>query len=299
MAPGEVSMLAYIERLGLALLVSLAVVGAVVAPARAQDQPAEGGGGDEPAPADPSTAEPAPADPAPAEPPAAGAPGGDGMPSSDGMGSTEDEDLDASLEEKPDEGAAKLGVGVRVRYVSMPSAILDLFVEFSQPMSSVGFALEVVRRKRDFDIVFGLESEKTSPDDGFWGEKGETPGQPGENPDFVQFDNFGLVSLDASFVWHKNFNEYVALRYGAGIGAGLVLGTIYQTDTECTRVGDVSSCSTPVGAPREESEDVPPVVPIVNLLLGVRIKANDNLSFNIEGGFRDMFYFGAGGNYFF
>ena len=280
-----------IKRLGLALVLSVGLVGGAYAQEEQPEQPAEGGG-DEPAPAptDPSTAEPTPT-PAPV-------PGGDGMPSSDGMGSTEDEDLDAQLEEKPDEGAAKLGIGARIRYVSMPSAILNLFVEFSEPMSSVGFALEVVRRKRDFDIVFGLEYEKTSPDDGWWGEKGETPGQPGEDPDFVEFEDFALVSLDASFVWHKNFNEYVALRYGAGIGAGLVLGEIFQTDGMCTSPS-LDSCVVPPGNPREKSEDVPPVVPIVNVLLGVRIKANENLSFNIEGGFRDMFYFGAGGNYFF
>lgn len=220
---------------------------------------------------------------------------------------------EAEPEEAPatvvaDETKTKLGVGARVRYVFMPEAMLDLFLDHATGMSAFGFGIEVVRRKADFDIVFGLEYDSIAPENGLYLESGDDPGAnclaTGECPDYTEFEDFALLGLDVSFIWHYKLHEAVQLRYGAGIGVGLVLGELYQTDTSCppgTTIDDLEDpqhCTT-TGFARVKSDDVPPVVPIVNLQLGARFKVADQLTINLEGGFRDVFFIGLGTDYIF
>ncbi len=201
------------------------------------------------------------------------------------------------------EGApAQLGVGVRLRYVFMPKAMIELFVDAaSSGVGHPGFGLEIVRRKGNFDIVLGIEYESIAPDDGLFLEKGDTPGVPGENPDFTEFPDFGLLGLDVVFVWHKTIVERVDFRYGAGIGIAAVLGDVVQTDTTCSVQGDINSCVKDLNGEQvnEKSDDVPPVVPLVNVLIGTRIELAPQLTVNVEAGFRDLFYFGVGTTYLF
>src|SRR5688500_6125335 len=86
-------------------------------------------------------------------------------------GQEEVEEAAPVLEKK----AIQWGVGARVRYVFVPQSMLNLFLDHSTSMNSAGFGLEVVRRKENFDIVFGLEYENVSPKDGYYLEKGDVP----------------------------------------------------------------------------------------------------------------------------
>jgi hypothetical protein len=207
-------------------------------------------------------------------------------------------------EEIEPEARTKMGVGLRLRYVTIPQFLINLFVDHSTTMTSFGIGGEFVRRKGNFDIVVGVEYENVSPPDGLYQEKGENPSADGQYPDLTEFDGLALLGLDVAFIWHANLHERVQLRYGAGLGIGLVLGKVYQTDTMCpagTTLDDldnVDQCPIATGATRDEA-DVPPVVPIVNLLVGFRVKVNEQVYLNIDGGFRNMFFFGVGTNYMF
>ncbi|MBI4510473.1 MAG: hypothetical protein HY698_12620 [Deltaproteobacteria bacterium] len=200
---------------------------------------------------------------------------------------------------------SQYGIGLRARYVAIPTWLLNLFLDHSTAMGHPGIALEAVRRKGDFDIVLGLEYENISPKDGLYLEKGDNPGTPGEYPDYVTFDGLALLGMDISFLWHLKFHEKVSLRYGAGIGVGFVLGDVVQADTVCNPgtsaddLDDPKACPVDPRALPEKSDDVPPVVPIVNVLVGMRFKVTDRIFVNLEGGFRNMFYGGIGTNYMF
>jgi len=208
----------------------------------------------------------------------------------------EPEGGDAALQAR----TVKWGVGARLRYVFMPRSILNLFVDQSQPMSSVGFGAQLVRRKGDFDVIFALEYEGVAADEGFWTENGGNPSQG--DTDYVTFDGFALLGLDVGFVWHKSLHPRVDLRYGAGVGLGFVLGDYTQIDASCPGITDTGNVndSTCTRLPTSETnKNKPPVVPIVNVLIGARIKANDQISINVEFGFRDMFFLGVGSDYIF
>jgi hypothetical protein len=208
----------------------------------------------------------------------------------------------------------KWGVGARLRYVFVPQAMLNLFLEHSTSMNSVGFGAEVVGRKGESDIVFGIEYDGASPENGLYQDKGDDPGlctsDAGKCPDYTRFDGLGMIGLDASFIWHANLSSKVQLRYGGGLGIGIVTGAIYQTKMRCqpgTTVSDLddpNACGDPtVGAnqvePEKKSDDVPPVVPIINALIGARFLISDNLAVNVETGFRDLFYLGMGADWIF
>jgi hypothetical protein len=197
---------------------------------------------------------------------------------------------------------ARFGVGARLRYVFMPESILEAFVEDAPSgVGRAGFGIELLRRKGNFDIVVAIEYEGIAPEDGLFLEKGDVPGQPGQNPDLVEFEGFALLGVDASFIWHQRIAPRVDLRYGAGIGIAAVLGDIFQTDTACVPGGGIESCMPDPSAPQQhdKAENVPPVVPLVNVLVGLRTEIQPRWYVNLEGGFRNLFYVGLGTAYLF
>jgi hypothetical protein len=236
----------------------------------------------------------------------------EGDPAADGAadgaegGSTEAGTEDSPLVKKADK--RRWGVGARLRYVFVPAGVTELFVDHATSMNSVGIGAEVITRKGNFDVVFGLEYENIEAENGLYLAKGDEVTDQFDGPDLVEFDGFALLGLDASFIWHAKIGEKIQLRYGAGIGIGIVLGDILQTDYRCdtgTVISDLDDASTAQCSPmtggkvKVKSEDVPPVVPIVNVLLGARFMLSDEVALNVETGFRDMFYVGVGAGYVF
>lgn len=206
-------------------------------------------------------------------------------------------------ETAPPEAPAQIGVGARFRYIFLPSSVLNLFLGHSTSMNSVAFGGEVIRRKGNLDIVFGLEYANISPSNGLYLEKGKNPSLMTDQPDFVTFDNFSMISLDGTFIWHSDLADWVQFRYGAGIGIGFLLGDIKKQKGSCSSTTTVDQLDDPHACDPVSTTvrlaDKPPVVPIVNLLLGLRFKLKDMLSLNVEVGFRDVFFTGVSLGYFF
>jgi hypothetical protein len=206
-----------------------------------------------------------------------------------------------------DPNRRRWGVGARLRYVFVPAGFLELFnLTHATSMNSIGVGGEVVTRKGDFDIVFGVEYDGASPSDGLYLKKGDNIQSPG--PDFVKFDGLSAIGFDASFLWHAKLSDKVQLRYGGGLGINIVLGDVLQTDMNCdpgTQPSDLDDPATPKchplpgGKVNQKSNDVPPVVPIVNLILGARFKVAEGFSLNVEAGFHDMFFVGVSSDYVF
>jgi hypothetical protein len=205
----------------------------------------------------------------------------------------------------PKEPPVQWGIGARFRLVFMPQFILQGFFAHATPMRSVGFGAEAIRRKGHFDIVISGEYDDVSPADGLYEEKGQTPNTESQFPDYVKFDHFSLLSFDVSFIWHVDLADFIQFRVGAGLGLGAVLGHFTQTDARCdtaTTNDDLDDPMTSHCVPVPGSSkigDKPPIVPVVNSLIGLRFKIGDDLSANVEVGFRDVFFTGIGLGYFF
>jgi hypothetical protein len=227
--------------------------------------------------------------------------------------------VDAAVQ---DARPARYGLGVRSRWASTPSWLLGLFTQKNKPLNSYAIGGEFFRRSGNFDFLVGLTWQDLSPSDGNWLGKGNNPAT---DTDFVQFRNFGAVSLDAAFILRTDFNPYVGLHYGGGIGLGIITGQLLRTSDGsagcATNPGSVANCYPIIpgctGGPCTEQQlqasqgttdspgrgsrfadgHVPTVYPIVNVVVGLdfRIPNADGLEFKIEGGFFFPYLFLGGG----
>jgi hypothetical protein len=300
-------------RLVCACLIALS---ATISVARAADegQPSE-------SPAAPPAAMPPPtaAMPPPAE--SATPPAATGVPSTRPT-STAGELVDDAGATRPAD--LSYGVGLVMRWVTVPAWMLNLFTERNVPLSTWGTGISVFRRKQNFDFVASFTYQNMSPPDGNWLGKDH---DAAIDTDYVQFDKLAMWGVDLSFIWHTMFNEWFGMHYGAGIGLGIVQGQILRTSNAgCTdaNAGDLTACH-PQGATctgdscvlpasvlapgpdsvtnphRFADPNVPPVLPIVNAVVGIdfRLPQVRGWEAKIEGGFYNAFFLGGGVAYTF
>ena len=193
----------------------------------------------------------------------------------------------------------EFGVALRVRNVRVPESLIELFVEDApKGVSQAGFGLELTRRKGGFELQLGVEYDKISMSDGVWIEKDKPI--PANEPDFVEFDGFGWLSLEVNFINHTELASNFYLRYGGGIGLGILFGEIRRTDYRCS-TDDPDSCTEYMGAVnQDEPYDLKtPVIPIITGLVGLQYRAGGNLAFNLETGIRTVPFWGGSIGYYF
>jgi hypothetical protein len=217
---------------------------------------------------------------------------------------------------KPGPDDVAYGVGIRGRWVSVPGWLLGIFTKHNVPLSTVGhFGIEGFRRRGNFDVALAFSYQNMSPSDGNWLGVGK---DATIDTDYVQFKGLAIYTADISFIWHSMFNDWFGAHFGAGLGVGYVAGHLYRTDSttpNCTdqTVGDLSQCH-PVGVTcangtctpatalnRNADSNVPPVVPIVNVVAGLtfRVPTVKGWEGKVEAGFYDAFFAGLGVGYTF
>jgi len=206
------------------------------------------------------------------------------------------------------------GVGLRARWVSVPSWLLGLFTDHNIPLLTFGhFGIEAFRRSGEFDLAFAFSYQNMSPRDGNWLGSGH---DPAVDTKFLQFRGFSIYSADISFIWHPMLSSWFGLHLGAGLGAAVVRGDLYlfpSQGCDSTNLDNLNQChppgftcangvcTSPINLPRSPSRDVLPVVPIINLVAGVdfRLPNVKGWEAKLEAGFYDAFFFGFGVAYTF
>jgi hypothetical protein len=214
----------------------------------------------------------------------------------DGAVVTEDGAPVPPAEEAP---GAEFGIGIRLRNVRLPQGIFELFVETAAGASSqLGLGVDLVRRRENFELHIGLEYEKIGAPAGIWIEKDKPI--PANEADFVEFNNFGWVSIEANFISHHNFTEQFALRYGGGAGIGILFGNVTHVDRICTS-SDKASCNVDANGGVKVKYDLKsPVYPVITGLIGVQYRPTKKVTVNLETGIRTALpFFGISGAYFF
>jgi hypothetical protein len=222
--------------------------------------------------------------------------------------------LDPTLNQTPEEAPVEYGVGIRLRNVRIPKALLELFVDRSAGgASSFGYGLELVRRRGTVELQLGFEFERLQVGEGVWINRGENVAI-GDQADYIlapehapNGDQLGWFTIEFTFVNHSEINKNFAIRYGGGAGLGILTGALYRYDVQC--VGATNANPEPGCVPMERGGtgvgsgpvkyDLPPVFPVVNAIIGVQIKPIDKMVINIEGGLRTAPFFGGTIGYFF
>ena len=194
----------------------------------------------------------------------------------------------------------QIGLGLRLRNVRIPKGLIEIFVERAPSgTSNIGFGAELSRRKGQFEVSLGLEYDQISMENGLWVDKGDTI--PADEPDFVEFDGFSWVTAELSFMYHTPIIPQLSVRYGGGAGIGVFMGEILRTDYQCTSA-NLDSCNPRTNPPPENDHspyDLPPVMIVINAIIGVQIKPTDEIFINVEGGLRTIPFFGMTAGYYF
>ena len=136
------------------------------------------------------------------------------------------------------------GVSAQLRWVSIPSWLLNAFTKQNVPLSSWGTGLSLFRRKGNFDIALSFNYQNMSPPPGNW--LGSS-NKAATDVSYLQFQSFVMYGIDFSFLWHNYFTDWFGIHYGAGVGIGILGGHIDRTKNlaGCTdaNAGDASMCN--------------------------------------------------------
>jgi hypothetical protein len=222
----------------------------------------------------------------------------------------------------------RYAIGIRpVRFVFVPNSFLQPYLKASTQMNSVSTGLEFIYRHETYDVVTSLDFMYLNIDDGNWLANGHDAAL---DTHYVQFRGLSFLSADVSIIGHHTWAAapWFELRYGAGVGLGLVLGDVLLTNNSdsCNdkNVSNIAQCH-PLGvnltAPNYEaqlaateknnntdtaltphrhvSQDKWPVAPVLNILVGFKFRLHKHVSTQIEIGFRDAMFLGAGLHYWF
>lgn len=181
-------------------------------------------------------------------------------------------------------------VGLRTGYTTIPNAILGALLTQYMPVN--GWFIEGVagRRMKGFTLYLSLSGTLVGSDRGIW-QRGPT-----KTPNDVSL-SLGLLAADALFDWEVRLHKRFAFHFGAGLGIGILFGTINSIEcTNATAIG-INQCSLPGTTPPvrdRKAEDSWPVYPILHLVAGAHIDLIDKLALRIDFDFRNAFGLGIG-----
>lgn len=223
---------------------------------------------------------------------------------------------DPATESEPTPNPIEYGVGLRLRSVWVPRAILELFVErAADGAQNFGYGVELTRRRGTSELQLGFELEHINVGQGVWINKGDNVAANDEADFVLSPDSSGKqlswFTLEFTFLNHAEISKIFALRYGGGIGLGILIGELDHYNIICVNAtnanpepGCVPDRFNGTGQYSEGSAtvvayDLPPVFPVVNAILGLQIRPTEQLTINIEGGIRTLPFFGVSTSYLF
>jgi hypothetical protein len=213
--------------------------------------------------------------------------------------------------------AVEYGLGVRLRSVWVPKSVLELFIERAAGgAQNYGFGVDLTRRRGTTELQLGFEYEHINVGQGVWINKGDDVSL-GDEADYVlgpdaSGHQLGWFTIEFTFLNHAEISKSVAVRYGGGIGLGILAGELDHYNIVCasgtTNAMPEPGCVAPrfggtgtytEGTETQVAYDLPPVFPVVNAILGLQIKPTDHLTINLEGGIRTLPFVGISTSAFF
>ena len=215
------------------------------------------------------------------------------------------------------EAPVEYGVGIRLRSVWVPKAILELFVErAADGAQNFGFGVDLTRRRGATELQLGLEYERINVGQGVWINKGDNVAA-GDEADFVlspkeSGNQLSWFTIEFTFINHAEINKTFAVRYGGGLGVGIVIGELDHYNIICSNA--TNSAPEPGCVPQgkfggqgmfaegtltQVAYDLPPVFPVVNAIVGLEVKPTEHMTINIEGGIRTLPFVGISSSFFF
>ncbi len=213
----------------------------------------------------------------------------------------------------------EFGVGVRLRSVWLPRSVLELFLSrAADGAQNYGIGVDLTRRHGATELQLGFEYEHVNVGQGVWINRGDDVAK-GNEADYVlgpdsrtgSGHQFGWFTIEFTFLNHAELTPWLSLRYGGGLGLGILVGELDHYNILCN--GATNATPEPGCVPERfggagtyvdggstpSAYDLPPVFPVVNAIVGLQFKPSDKLTINLEGGLRTLPFLGVSSAMFF
>ena len=219
----------------------------------------------------------------------------------------------------------KHALGVYARYLFVTELMFKPYVDHSTSLQSYDVGLQYTRRYASFEVVTSLDFSWFGVTNGNWLGRGNDPTL---DTKYVEFDKLSALSVDVALIGHHAFTRWLEIKGGAGLGIGYVFGDVYTTHNSnqvCTaaNAGDTSKCypisptagpiylnqpdtaaklratedatrKSTAGDPHRTKEFKPPAIPVLNIMMALNFRLQRHISAQIEVGFRNAMFVGAG-----
>lgn len=187
------------------------------------------------------------------------------------------------------------GMGAKVRRAFVTPGIQRLFMEDTPGSATMdGAGIDFARRNGDVELVFGFGYDRLEAKEGYYLEKDGDPLVPGK-VDYVTFRKPHWYTVEVTVTKHARIHKFLEFRFGGGIGVGLIRGKIRKTDAVCTGPSIQQDCMPdPMGLEMDKPADIPPVLPVVNALIGLQLRPFEFLHVHIDAGLHTVPYVSVG-----
>lgn len=212
----------------------------------------------------------------------------------------------------PTKRAYLMEVNFRGRYLFLPDSVLDIWYEkhagetFERPsIGAYALGLEFVIKDKQANGIFYAEYISSLMKEGYWDDRDNPPVYT--DGSYIVPESFGLVAVGADYGYELHATNWLSFLFGAGLGVGIKTGELVEwesgepegtpnpdnTDQACGPTAAAYERATELGCADDGPVRVPPVVPIVDVNVGIRFNFSDRASLRVEGGLHDLIYGGA------
>ncbi|MBM4367511.1 MAG: hypothetical protein FJ102_14960 [Deltaproteobacteria bacterium] len=211
-------------------------------------------------------------------------------------------------------------VNFRGRYMTVPTGTLDLWSEAHEDdeyparpdVNAYTLGLEFVIKEKSANGIFYIEFFKPLIEDGYWDDIDHGSPDPLDGS-WVDFsDEFSFVNIGANYAYELHATKWLSFLFGAGLGMGIKIGNVYEWqpgedpsnpegnndnyDVDCGSDAAAYDRADPDGYNCHYDAEIfgdVPVIPMIDINIGVRFNINDRAAIRLEGGLHDMFYGGG------
>jgi hypothetical protein len=207
-------------------------------------------------------------------------------------------------------------VNFRGRYLSLPGSILDIWyfdgdgaVPERPRIAAYSLGMEYVIKQKPDDGssngIFYVEYIGGLMTDGYFDDRENPPNH--SDGSYLVNDAIGLVTVGADYAFELRAKPWLSFLFGGGLGIGFATGQLTEweagspeVDAETGEVVGNSTCDTApaydrydMDCPNDGPVAIPPVLPVVDINIGVRFTVNERATIRLEGGLHDLLYGGA------
>ena len=218
--------------------------------------------------------------------------------------------VDAAPKVEPElRRAYAMQANIRVRYLSVPNSVMDLWFFDSDDaganpldrpnLRAYAVGAEWVIDKAPANWIFYGEWVGNATPAGYWDDVESSPADHSDGS-WLEPDAFGMVVLGANYGHGIPIREWLDFLFGGGLGLGFVTGEVTVWNGGGNEdVVDATCLRTSAAYERQAvCEDdgparVPGLVPLVDLTASARFAFTDQATVRLDAGFHNVLYVGT------